>query len=202
MGDNTRSARNMMRNILFIALMMTTVIVAKEITPSDGNDEVSNAEEVAEESAEAVVPEETSELVQAGVKAKTGVKAKAKAKSIFDGRRRSWSDGRRRSSWNWCPSGTSIVPVNKNYATCTAACGNGTDAAHTSCVQACTTTKQNDVLINQNNCRNHCCTSRACCGYTVHESEARCNCDSAVSTAVFSTLAGLVVLFNVFNMQQ
>merc|ERR1712094_110393 len=142
--------RNMMRGttILIIALMMTTVIVAKEITPSNGNDEVSDVEEMAEESAEAIVPEETSELVQAGVKAKTGVKAKAKAKakSIFDGRRRSWSDGRRRSYYHWCPSGTSIIPVNVDYGKCAAACGNGTDAAHTTCIHACTITKQKNVL--------------------------------------------------------
>merc|ERR1711881_421225 len=124
--------------------------------------------------------------------AKTTVKAK-----FFDGRRRWGGD--------WCPSGVSIIPVNAQYATCSAACGNVTTAppaTYATCTQACTSTRQNNILINQNNCRNRCCTSQACCGYTVHESEARCNCDSAVSSAVLSTLAGLVVLFNMFNMQQ
>merc|ERR1711881_754005 len=185
MGDNPVRARNMMRSILIIAFMMATLIVAHDV------------DKMAQDPAEDVVPEETTELVQAGVKAKTGAKAK-----WYDGRRRSWGDGRRRGHWNWCPSGTSIIPVNVNYATCTGACGNGTGTTHTSCIQACTSSRQRDIQINQNDCRNRCCTSSACCGYTVHESEARCNCDSAVSTAVFSTLAGLVVLFNMFNMQQ
>merc|ERR1711934_12519 len=91
-----------------------------------------------------VVPEEvsqpaasTSELTQTA--AKTTVKAK-----FFDGRRRWGGDGRRRYGGHWCPSGVSIIPVNAQYATCSAACGNVTTAppaTYATCTQACTSTR-------------------------------------------------------------
>merc|ERR1719473_2405331 len=156
----------MMRGILMLALVGCLVLAyGKDVAEQVDKNEI--------------VPEEKGEIELTQTKVTGRRRRHYYSVHVFsDGRRRYGSYGHH----NYCPSGMSIIPVNAQYTQCSGNCGNATTvpaATYTACIQQCTLTRQNNVLINSNNCRNLCCTSSACCAAIVDDSEesSTCSCD-------------------------